>query len=401
MARTIMRIRFDKGTFYFDVQELAKGGVSVIQTYVADSKTPCGLRRVLKNGSVSKVLTKSFTNFDNGLNSFMYNWFIYPLQSWSGVYDCIPEYFQVRELIYKAKIEHGGQIDNYGFFCNGMTNEIDREPCKLLYKKLCERFARNDFNCDLKTLFESCKKDLFLKETNLTPEDYELLINFIDEWRIREYKDDMVLIMKMIYQLREIMSSSTISCMIGYTTRAIKAIRAVNPTYTYSTKGAVQDIMKNIAHDFTSLDDSEEVKRVDKVLKHNQTIRNLNFEDENFIVIVPTTYKELVAEGEAQRNCASEHEFHNYLRNGKRKIVFIRKKDSINHSFITCDMDYRKHQIEQYLCACNNRVCDNAALEFKKKYQAYLDTLEQECPDEIQYTTVDYSLLRKREFFRA
>lgn len=403
MARTLKGIRFDKGVFYFDVQELARGGVPVMQVYVADSQTPNGLRRVLKNGSISKTLTKKFAMDYDHIHSFLYNWFGYHLQ-WASSNDiCIPEFFQIRELLYKAKINHPNEFDitNYGFFSNGMTNEADREPSRLLYKKLCEQFAHNNFGGDLEELYNICKKEIFIKETNITNDDYFLLTEFVDEWQIKDYVNDITLVLKMIYQLREIISHGTISNMIGYTTRAIRTIREKKPDYTYSTKGAIQDIMKTIAHDFyDTVDTNEELEKVNKILKHNQTLRNLNFEDEQFIVVVPTTYEELVKEGTSQRNCAAEHEFHNYLRNGKRKIVFIRKKDDINHSYITCDMGARNHQIEQFLYACNNRVTDNAALEFKKKYQEYLDTLEDEYPDEIQWTTVDYNRLRKLEFYR-
>lgn len=106
-------------------------------------------------------------------------------------------------------------------------------------------------------------------------------------------------------------------------------------------------------------------------LEKNQP-KKLFFEDENFTVVIPVTSEEFKAEAEAQQNCV----FRSYLPDvidGDTNIVFIRKKSDINASYITCEV--RNGVIRQYLTRFNNYVRDEEANEFRKKYQAYLDTL--------------------------
>lgn len=106
-------------------------------------------------------------------------------------------------------------------------------------------------------------------------------------------------------------------------------------------------------------------------LEENQP-KKLFFEDENFTVVIPVTGEEFKAEAEAQSNCV----YRSYLPeviNGRTNIVFIRKKTDVENSYITCEV--RNGRIEQYLTKYNSYVRDDNALEFEKKYQAYLNTL--------------------------
>ena len=106
-------------------------------------------------------------------------------------------------------------------------------------------------------------------------------------------------------------------------------------------------------------------------LERNQP-KNLFFEDENFTVIIPVTGEEFKAEAEAQSNCVYRAYLPEVL-NGRTNIVFIRKKTDIENSYITCEVYEGK--IKQYLAKFNSHVYDDKALEFKKKYQDYLNTL--------------------------
>lgn len=105
-------------------------------------------------------------------------------------------------------------------------------------------------------------------------------------------------------------------------------------------------------------------------LAENQTVKNLNFENDELIVIVPTTSKEFEFEGNSQNNCV----FTSYLRdviNGYTNVVFIRRKDDIEKSYITCEV--RNGRICQYLTKFNHSVYDDFALTFKRQYQNYLN----------------------------
>ena len=161
---------------------------------------------------------------------------------------------------------------------------------------------------------------------------------------------------------------------------AIRKAKANN--IEYKVKGNPMDIVKNIADIYASLEAGKKTKElieVNRVIKYNQTSIPLMFEDEKFIIKVPTTYEELLAEGTALRNCLGHYEYNNYVKNGYRRIVFIREKSNPNKPYIACDIDIYENKIMQYYEYANNDVVNQSALDFKVKYQAYLDTLERDC----------------------
>lgn len=96
----------------------------------------------------------------------------------------------------------------------------------------------------------------------------------------------------------------------------------------------------------------------------------LLFEDDTFKVIIPTTTEEFKAEGDAQHNCVYSMYLEKCIKN-MTHVVFIRRKDALNKSYITCEVD--KHgNILQYLGQYNNWVSDPDAINFKKLYKDWL-----------------------------
>lgn len=115
----------------------------------------------------------------------------------------------------------------------------------------------------------------------------------------------------------------------------------------------------------------------EKIFKKSQTEKNLFFENEDFITIIPTTYKEVREEGEKLHNCLGTIEWRNYLSEGTRKVVFIRKKDSQDKSYIACDIT-KYGNILQFLKKCNKTVDEKdgeSILNFREKYQEYLHSI--------------------------
>lgn len=81
-------------------------------------------------------------------------------------------------------------------------------------------------------------------------------------------------------------------------------------------------------------------RQVEEVIfKKSQKEKKLFFEDKNYITVIPMTYKEVQKEGEELHNCLGGYEWKNYLGQGKRKVVFIRKKENPNESYIACDIN--------------------------------------------------------------
>jgi hypothetical protein len=104
----------------------------------------------------------------------------------------------------------------------------------------------------------------------------------------------------------------------------------------------------------------------------NSKLHALQFEDDNFIVRVPMTSNEIIAEGEAQNNCVGrlylprviDHNLH---------IVFVRRKSDPDKSFITCEVR-NDGFIGQYLLRFNNYVDRyTPEHEFRQKYQNFLN----------------------------
>lgn len=96
----------------------------------------------------------------------------------------------------------------------------------------------------------------------------------------------------------------------------------------------------------------------------------LLFEDDTFKVIIPTTTEEFKAEGDAQHNCVYSMYLEKCIKN-MTHVVFVRRKDALNESYITCEVDKRGN-IVQYLGQYNCWVADPDAIDFKKRYNDWL-----------------------------
>ena len=96
----------------------------------------------------------------------------------------------------------------------------------------------------------------------------------------------------------------------------------------------------------------------------------LLFEDDTFKVIIPTTTEEFQAEGDAQHNCVYSMYLEKCIKN-MTHVVVIRRKDALNTSYITCEVDKRGN-IVQYLGQYNRWVSDPDAIDFKKHYMDWL-----------------------------
>lgn len=104
----------------------------------------------------------------------------------------------------------------------------------------------------------------------------------------------------------------------------------------------------------------------------NSQLHALQFEDEQFIVRVPMTSAEIIAEGEAQSNCVGRMYLPKVVEH-TRHIVFVRQKSDPDKSFITCEI-YNDGSIGQYLLRYNHYVDrDSDAYNFKLKYQEFLN----------------------------
>lgn len=110
----------------------------------------------------------------------------------------------------------------------------------------------------------------------------------------------------------------------------------------------------------------------------------LSYANDNYIAIVPKTVEEFVQEGTAQHNCVGG--YIDLVTEKSKNVVFIRRKEEPDTSFVTCDISLPINNINQFLLAYNTDITESslseeekkALLNFKEEYQYYLWNLRQE-----------------------
>lgn len=96
----------------------------------------------------------------------------------------------------------------------------------------------------------------------------------------------------------------------------------------------------------------------------------LNFEDDTFTVVLPTSREDFLNEANSQENCVYSMYMPKVLK-GTTYVVFIRRKDNLDKSYVTCEVSIDGH-IQQYLTTYNRSVTDPDTIAFKKKYAEHL-----------------------------
>ena len=83
----------------------------------------------------------------------------------------------------------------------------------------------------------------------------------------------------------------------------------------------------------------------------------------NFTVVIPQTTDDLVKEGEAQHNCVGS--FYDYeIASGEDTILFVRRKDNIEKSYITARYNYVDREIAEFKLK-NNAIVEDETEEFR------------------------------------
>lgn len=91
----------------------------------------------------------------------------------------------------------------------------------------------------------------------------------------------------------------------------------------------------------------------------------------NLTVVIPQTTDDLVKEGESQHNCVGSF-YDDEIANGEDTILFIRKKDNIEKSYITARYNYPDREIEEF------RFKNNVEIEYDTEESRFISLLENE-----------------------
>ena len=96
----------------------------------------------------------------------------------------------------------------------------------------------------------------------------------------------------------------------------------------------------------------------------------LKFENEIFTVVIPKTTEDFFNEAQTQQNCVYSMYLDKVIQ-GTTNVVFIRRKDDIEKSLITCEVS-NNGNIIQYLKKYNSSNLNEDETEFKKLYKTHL-----------------------------
>ena len=111
-----------------------------------------------------------------------------------------------------------------------------------------------------------------------------------------------------------------------------------------------------------------------KMFTHNALLfKRYEYEDNDFIVIVPQTADDVVREGQLQRHCVASYV--ERIRQGETCVCFIRKKNDVETPYYTCEIYHDSiHQVRGYCnCSVKEATLSNFIENWAKKKHLQLD----------------------------
>ena len=116
-------------------------------------------------------------------------------------------------------------------------------------------------------------------------------------------------------------------------------------------------------------------ERNDKILANENKIRDIeNLENELLCIKVPSTIEDFTNEGKMQNNCVGSY-YHDRIAQGVDLVYFIRKKDNVEHSYITCRYRIDDYRTVEYRIVNNGDVTDKDAIAFINQIDLKIQTL--------------------------
>jgi hypothetical protein len=112
---------------------------------------------------------------------------------------------------------------------------------------------------------------------------------------------------------------------------------------------------KTNAETFNAYKSREKNNILAKKLQKLNFLNGLEINDE-YVIVVPQTIEDLITEGNKQNNCVG-HYYNSSIIRGENYIYFIRNKNNVRKSYITCRF--------------NN--CNHATVEYRHKNNEYRD----------------------------
>ena len=94
-----------------------------------------------------------------------------------------------------------------------------------------------------------------------------------------------------------------------------------------------------------------------------------NFKTDNFSVVIPKSGTDLIIEGQKMHHCVGRYV--QDVENNRTYIVFVRKNNDIDKSYITAEVTLNG-KIGQYYLAYDRRITEQSDMDFKEQFQEWL-----------------------------
>ena len=233
-----------------------------------------------------------------------------------------------------------------------------------------------DFACLNKTFYQTMPQGLYkvIQENNntLTP---NLLVDYYDTLKYGKYKnfarsfppriidkfiefcpfDKLIKMIKNDITNGIFLSLNEIECYLS-------AIIKIKECFDFSF-----DYNRGLQYNYKRIRESQEKERIailNKKMQRLNFINGLYFGD--YVVIVPQSQEEKLAEGRMQNNCVG-HYYDDSIIDGKNLIYFIRKISDVNHSYITCRYSTQVNNTVEFKLKNNKPVYDTNDIEVIKQ----------------------------------
>lgn len=282
--------------------------------------------------------------------NFITKEFSIPLDEFRNVDRIITQSFQ-KMLKYEWVFNYVTDTYEIGYFCD-LPEQFYKEMPKGLYDYL----KNNDFTLTAKTLQKYQLSILFGKYANFV---YNVFINTYNRHSIEtiiKYNE-----LCPFNKFEKFCRNDLINGDFGWLNASgirdfYDRLYKVSDNPYFNT--LVLDENRGLEHNFDLI---KNVSEYEKNLKLSEKMKTLNFINgkvfDKYIVVVPQSQEEKVAEGKMQNNCVGYY-YDDSIIEGRNLIYFIRKTDTPNKSYITCRYNLRDKDTVEYR-KVNNSDVDN------------------------------------------
>ena len=289
----------------------------------------------------------------------------------------------VREAKYLSLLDRaqsiGYKINNYTFVGREILDEVDKnfklftKFFKEVYRQGSDESAFYSFH---KWRTEKAFNDLLdsISDEHFTPVLRDFVTRYKDEFTQKELPYVIYFLSRGLYDFCQCEPTSVRYGGYNNEGTLLKTLKdyfhLCKETHTEPQK---EDFYRSFINLRRTYMVNKTILDTQKLHDHYSSRPWLSFENDDCFVMIPQTKDDFLNEANQQRNCVYSMYLPNVLK-GTTNVVFIRKKDNPNKSYITCEIN-DNGTIRQYLAFGNQSPeQDEIAAKFYRAYKNHLKT---------------------------